>query len=179
MGMPQSSYLIQVVERLSHSRSMESISGIVAQAARHLSDADGATFVLRDHDKCYYADENAISPLWKGKRFPLQSCISGCCMMEGKVIAVPDIYKDPRIPHDAYRPTFVKSLCVVPIREEAPIGAIGIYWSKERVPTDEEIKLLSILANSSAIAIENLELKSELSNKWRPSNLSCTPWRTT
>ena len=39
--------------------------------------ADGATFVLRDGDCCYYVDEDAISPLWKGQRFPLEACISG------------------------------------------------------------------------------------------------------
>ena len=38
---------------------------------------------------------------------------------------IPDIYVDPRIPADAYRPTFVKSLVMVPIRIKAPIGAIA------------------------------------------------------
>jgi len=45
--------------------------------------------------------------------------------------AIKDIYSDARIPADAYRPTFVKSLAMVPIREAAPIGAIGIYWARQ------------------------------------------------
>jgi hypothetical protein len=36
---------------------------------------------IRDGDHCYYADENAISPLWKGRRFPLSACISGWVML--------------------------------------------------------------------------------------------------
>lgn len=40
--------------------------------------ADGATFVQRDGEFCYYADESAIKPLWKGSRFLLTECISGC-----------------------------------------------------------------------------------------------------
>jgi len=40
---------------------------------------------------------------------------------------IPDVYLDERIPHDAYRPTFVKSLVMTPIGKEEPIGAIGCY----------------------------------------------------
>src|SRR5262249_27351111 len=54
---------------------------IVRSAARELTGADGATFVLREGDLCYYADEDAIAPLWKGRRFPASACISGWTML--------------------------------------------------------------------------------------------------
>lgn len=146
-------------ERLSFAKDLESITTIVAETARKLSGADGATFVLRDGDRCYYVDENSISPLWKGQKFPMSRCISGWSMNNQKPVFISDIYKDDRIPHDAYRPTFVKSLCIVPIRVENPIGAIGNYWSNGYTPNEEEIKTLQVLANSTAIALENLELK--------------------
>lgn len=157
-----SQILTAVVQKLSLSSRLTDITQAVAEAARALTGADGATFVLRDGDRCYYADENAISPLWKGKRFPLQSCISGWSMMHHEVVVIKDIYKDSRVPHDAYRPTFVKSLCMVPIRAEDPIGAIGNYWAAEHTPDPEDIKVLQILANSAAVALENLELKGVL-----------------
>lgn len=69
--------LVEVVQKLSLARDLATIVDIVRVAARQLTGADGATFVLRDGDKCYYVDEDAISPLWKGQRFPLQACISG------------------------------------------------------------------------------------------------------
>lgn len=162
MGRDPSRILTEVVDRLSMSTTLSEVTGIVASAARELCGADGATFVLREGDLCYYVDEDAISPLWKGKRFPMSACISGWAMSNRSVVVIADIFQDSRIPHDAYRPTFVKSLCMVPIRSEKPIGAIGNYWADGRVPTDEQVKLLQILANSSAIAIENLELKQEL-----------------
>ncbi|MEK6555460.1 MAG: HAMP domain-containing sensor histidine kinase [Bdellovibrionota bacterium] len=158
-GSSPSQVLIEVVEKLSMASSLPFITQTVAQAARQLVGSHGATFVLRDEDKCYYADEDAISPLWKGGRFQANTCISGWCMQNRQVVVIEDIYKDNRIPHDAYRPTFVKSLCMVPIREEAPIGAIGCYWSDGYIPNEAEVRMLQILANSSAIAIENLELK--------------------
>jgi hypothetical protein len=61
-------------------RSLPEIQEIVRGGARRLTGADGATFVLRDGDKCFYADEDAIEPLWKGQRFPLEQCISGWAM---------------------------------------------------------------------------------------------------
>lgn len=42
---------------------------------------------------------------------------------------VPSIYDDPRIPVDLYRPTFVKSLLMVVIGREKPVGAIRTYWA--------------------------------------------------
>ena len=152
----QAGELVAVVQRLSLARSLADVQRIVARAARRLTRADGATFVLRDGDHCFYADEDAISPLWKGQRFPLEACISGWAMLQRKPAAITDIYRDSRIPHDAYRPTFVKSLAMVPIRQLAPIGAIGNYWAHTHEPTEHELQLLQALADSTAVAIENV-----------------------
>ena len=154
--------LLEVIQDLSHAKSLDEIIEVTRVAARELTGADGATFVLRDQDKCYYVDENAIGPLWKGKRFPLQTCISGWAMLNRKSVAIEDIYQDPRIPMDAYRPTFVKSLLMVPIRKEQPIGAIGNYWANHHTATNEQIKLLEALANSTSIALENIKHYNEL-----------------
>lgn len=157
--MTPSEILTDAVLKLASSLDLDSITKIVASAARQIAHADGATFVLRADDKCYYVDENAISPLWKGMKFPAQKCISGVSMITRSVIVIPDIKVDSRIPQDAYQPTFVKSLCMIPIRTESPIGAIGCYWAKEYSPTVEEIKLLQALADSTATALENIELR--------------------
>jgi K+-sensing histidine kinase KdpD len=158
-------HLIEVVQELSLARDMESVMRIVRIAARKLTGADGATFVLRDHDKCYYADEDAISPLWKGSRFPLNTCISGWAMLNRKPVAIEDIYADDRIPHDAYKPTFVKSLAMVPIRTIEPIGAIGNYWARHHSPTEQELKLLQSLADITAVTLENVRVYAELEQR--------------
>jgi light-regulated signal transduction histidine kinase (bacteriophytochrome) len=140
---------------------------IVRRVARELTGADGATFVLRDGDKCYYADEDAIAPLWKGQRFPMSHCISGWVMLNREPAIIPDIYDDPRIPSAAYRPTFVKSLIMVPIRKESPFGAIGNYWAHNHQATTEEIELLQALANTTSVAMENVQVYSELEQRVR------------
>lgn len=157
--------LVPVVQALSQTRNLDAVIAIVRQAARDLTGADGATFVLRDNGKCYYAEENAISPLWKGQRFPLETCISGWVMLNRRPAVIEDIYEDPRIPADAYRPTFVKSLAMVPIRMEDPVGAIGNYWAVNRLPTVEEVSVLQTLANFTSVAMENVELYAHLEEK--------------
>ena len=138
---------VSTIQQLSLARDINAITSIVRKSARELTGADGATFVLKDNGFCHYVDEDAISPLWKGQRFPLETCISGWAMMNKKNAVIEDIYVDSRIPIDAYRPTFVKSLAMVPIRTIDPIGAIGNYWANQHAPTDEEVELLQSLAD--------------------------------
>jgi len=159
--------LVSAIQEVSLTRNLESVMRVVRRAARELAAADGATFVLRDIDQCYYADEDAISPLWKGRRFPMTACISGWAMLNQRAAVIADIYADPRIPIDAYRPTFVKSLVMVPIRTEAPIGAIGVYWARPYRARPDEVQVLQALADSTSIAIENVQLFADLGQAQR------------
>lgn len=157
--------LASAVQALSLARDIETVRAIVRRAAREMTGADGATFVLRDGECCHYVDEDAISPLWKGQRFPLTACISGWAMLNQRPASIEDIYQDPRIPADAYRPTFVKSLVMVPIRTAAPIGAIGNYWATRHRASAEQVELLQALANSTAVAMENIQVYQELEKR--------------
>ena len=82
-------------------------------------------------------------------------------MIEREAVAIRDIYADPRIPHDAYRPTFVRSLAMVPVRREDPIGAIGTYWSNVRDIAPSAVALLQTIADAAALAVANVELEQE------------------
>jgi K+-sensing histidine kinase KdpD len=157
--------LVSAVQELSLARDLASVMKIVRTVAREITGADGATFILKEKDKCFYADEDAISPLWKGNRFPMENCISGWVMNNRTTVTIEDIYLDNRIPHAAYRPTFVKSLAVVPIRTIDPLGAIGNYWATHHTPKDEELNLLRSLADTTAVALENIQVYQDLEQR--------------
>ena len=112
--------LDEVRERLEAVTTVAELADVVRTHVRRAAEADGATFVLRDEDRCFYVDEDSIAPLWKGQRFPISDCISGWAMEHGEVVLVPDIAVDERIPQQAYRPTFVRSLMMVPIGAGRP-----------------------------------------------------------
>jgi len=156
----------QIRERLAAAGALDSIGEIVRGAARELTGALGATFVLRDGDLCFYADEDAIAPLWKGQRFDINTCISGWAMLNDTTAVVPDIYTDPRIPLAAYSPTFVRSLVMVPVRTPEPAAAIGAYWSSARTPKPNEVAALEALAALVGKAIERIGTRSA---PWAPN----------
>ena len=159
--------LVHVIQALSLARDMPSLQRTVRTAARELTGADGASFVLREGDFCFYADEDAIEPLWKGQRFPIEKCVSGWVMQHRTPALIEDIYNDSRVPADAYRPTFVTSMAMVPIRTMDPIGAIGNYWAYKHQPTQLELQILQALADSTAVALESIRIMNSLEDRVR------------
>jgi len=138
--------------------SLDQVGEIIRKEARRRTGAQGATFVLREEDRCFYADEDAIAPLWKGQRFPITACISGWAMLNDETAVVPDISVDDRIPLEAYLPTFVRSLLMVPVGSPTPVAAIGAYWSRRYQATPDEVSALEDLAAQAASAIRRIGL---------------------
>lgn len=167
--------LIQAVQEVSAAVSLEEIIAIVKRTARAGTGADGVSFVLRDGNQCHYVDEDSIAPLWKGLRFPMSACISGWAMLHRQAVAIPDITVDLRIPQDAYQPTFVRSLVMVPIRSSAPVGAIGAYWSETRFFSPDVIHWLQALADATSAGIEAIRANAEIETLHAAGGLSNPP----
>ncbi len=151
--------LQEVGARFDTARIQDDVIAVVRSTARQALGADGVTFVLRDGDFCHYVEEDAIGPLWKGKKYPLGNCISGWAMLNNQTAAISDIYVDKRIPHDAYRPTFVRSLIMAPVRADAPVAAIGAYWRTRRTFTPEDIKAVEMMADFAGNALRRVRAK--------------------
>lgn len=161
LGQGDAPALVAALHDLAMQTDLDGVIAAVRRHARALIGADGVTFVLRQGDECYYAEEDAIAPLWKGRRFAASRCISGWAMIHDRLVTIPDITVDERIPQEAYRPTFVRSLAMVPIRRGAPIGAIGAYWARLHEPTAQELMVIESLATACSIAVRNAELLHE------------------
>ena len=84
-------------------------------------------------------------------------------MLNRRPAVIEDIYSDPRVPADAYRPTFVKSLAMVPVPQDNPVAAIGAYWSQMHEASWGEQYALQALANAAGVALQNMRLYAELS----------------
>lgn len=164
--MAETSVTPGILDALEAAQDLTAVGRVVRTAARTLTGAKGATFVLRDDGHCFYADEDAIAPLWVGQRFPMTNCISGWAMLNDATAVVPDIEADDRIPLAAYRPTFVRSLAMVPVGSPTPVAAIGAYWSVPRTPHADEVARLEALATATATAISRIGLADA---PWAPS----------
>lgn len=164
--------LVDAVERLSSSATVDDVVEVVRATARKLIGSDGIAVILRDGDTCRYVEEDAIGPLWKGRNFPLSSCISGWAMLHRQTVAISDVRLDDRIPQDLYGDTFVRSLLMAPVRSDDPIGAVGAYWGQVYEPSPEEIETLEMLARATSTAMENVRLISALSRALEEAELA-------
>ncbi len=148
--------IVDAVRRLTLARTQAEVQEIVIGAARQLAHADGATFVLREGDETHYVAEDALGPLWHRQRFPLRQCVAGWAMLERRAIVVPDVLADDRSVVQGYRETFARAMAVVPVDRHHAVGAVGCYWARPYTPTSEELARLDMLAEATAVALDNV-----------------------
>jgi diguanylate cyclase (GGDEF)-like protein len=159
--------LVSAVQALSFAREIVQVQRIVNAAARQMTGSDGATFFQREGKFGHFVDEDAIAPLWKGMRVPLDHCIEGWAMLNRQPVLSRDITADERLDPSVFEGTFVRSLIVVPIRVLEPVGAIGVYWAAVNGPSDDDLRLMVRLADSASLAFENIRVYCELQERVR------------
>lgn len=163
--------LLAAVESLTRAGTTEEIIELVRSSARRLIGCDGIALIIRDGDLCHYVEEDAVGPLWKGRKFAMADCISGWAMLHRQTAVIADIAQDARIPMHLYSDTFVRSLVMVPIGIE-PIGALGAYWGEIYQPSEYEIESVETLARATATALENARLVAALSRALSQAELA-------
>lgn len=144
----------------------EQVTELICNAARELTGADGATFVLREGERVRYVAESAIAPLWKGQDFPIECCISGWAMLHAETAIIENIYADDRIPAEAYHPTFVKSLLMTPVGPGTPVASIGVYWAHQYKANTYEVELLQSLASAADLALAGVRAYEQARQAW-------------
>ena len=150
---PPQAGLARATDRLAVACSLADVVSILRETAREIAGSDGIAVILREGESCFYAAEDAIEPLWRGRRFPLTACISGWAMLHDETAIVPDIAFDRRVPVEAYRTTSMRSLVMVPIGSPQPIAALGAYWCATIIPDAATIHPLEMLARLATAAL--------------------------
>jgi len=77
-------------------------------------------------------------------------------MAHAQTAVITDVFADPRIPHDVYRRTFVKSLIMTPVGLDGPVAAIGAYWQEKRHFTDREVASVKTMARLVGQALSDI-----------------------
>jgi PAS domain S-box-containing protein len=158
----QTRLFLQIAQDFARLEGWDQTMAAAVQSVRKLTGAQGSNIVIKEGEKVFYAEEEAVEPLWKGKRFAANSSIAGWAILNRRTAIIEDVLGDTRVQPDFYRETFVKSLIMVPIRREDPIGVIGAYWNCARAPAPREIALLEWLAELTAIAFASASRMEEL-----------------
>jgi GAF domain-containing protein len=148
---------MDVLASLSHVRSLAELIYALRSSARTIAECDGITIVRRVGDRVVYVAEDALSPLWIGQSFPIEACVSGQAMLRNQPILIPDVFADPRVPHAAYRTTFVNSMAMFPIGSDEPQLALGAYWHEAGPIDPDAAQLLASLARAAGAAFDRVE----------------------
>ena len=88
--------------------------------------------------------------------------------LKGKSVFLKNAQKDKNFQYrDKARSEGIKSVLVVPLLiEKKAIGVLRVYTDKEKTFTEDEIRFLEVVANVSAIALENARLHQALRNDY-------------
>jgi diguanylate cyclase (GGDEF)-like protein len=154
--------LISAVQDLSLARSVPEIHRIVGRAARRTIRADGSNLILLEGSFAHYVEEDGAAPGWKGRRIPLDSCLTGWCVANRRPVLIDDVRADIRLPVAPYWSTPVTSVLMVPVRSRDPLGAVAVYWRDHHVPSGPDIRTLQALADSASLALDAAVLRASL-----------------
>jgi len=88
--------------------------------------------------------------------------------LKGKSVFLKNAQKDKNFQYrDKARSEGIKSVLVVPLLiEKKAIGVLRVYTDKEKTFAEDEIRFLEVVANVSAIALENARLHQALRNDY-------------
>ena len=148
--------LARTAEMLAEARSEEEVIDLLRRTARRIAGSDGIAVALREGETCRYVAEDAIEPLWRGSRFPLDACVSGWAMRNDETVVVPDIAADPRVPRPAYANKSICSLVMVPIGTPEPVAALGAYWCAMVLLDPTTLARIETLARQAGEALSRI-----------------------
>ncbi len=143
---------------------LDEVLTLAMAQARAMLDAEAASVLLHDatgDELVFAASVGPASETLVGMRMPATEGVAGWAMQEAQPVLVRDAQDDPRFYGriDAATGLTTRSLLAVPLRsKEKVIGVIEVVNRTGRPFDKHDRDLLSTLAGSAAIAIENARL---------------------
>ena len=132
--------------------------------ARAMLSAEAASVLLHDpttNELVFAASDGPGSQDLLGERMPAEAGIAGWTLREAQPMLIKDAQEDPRFYADIDTTTGMTthSLLAVPLKyKDKVIGVIEAVNRSDRHFDEHDLEILSILAGSAAIAIENARL---------------------
>ncbi len=142
----------------------QTVMRVIAEQSKALTGASGAVIEAIEGDD--------LSPKMhvgtEAPRLKLDSSLSGLCIRTGELQRSDDTFTDPRVGHQNYRNLGVRSLLVVPLKDDARIlGVLKVVSPKPGAFSDRDAKALRLLgglmgpALSHAAAFEGRQARLE------------------
>jgi GAF domain-containing protein len=161
----------EILRVISQSRTdAQPVFDTIAAAAMRLCNASSSFVVTYDGNLVRLAALANVSSAGADRlrqrypRQPSRSTASARAILTRGVVTIPDVFEDPEYLVGEAPPAIdFRSVLAVPLmRENEPIGAIGVGRPNPGPYSDEQITLVQTFADQAVIAIENVRLFNEL-----------------
>jgi signal transduction protein with GAF and PtsI domain len=155
--------LSQVSQTITSNRYLEEILHLIVTMTAQMMGSAICSIMLVDDERRELSIKatQSLSAAYRNKP-PLRigESTSGRAVKERRPIAVLDVTTEPgyKYPEVARREGLRSLLCVPMMIKDRVIGVINSYASHEHCFTEEEIQVLSAVANQAAVAIEHTRL---------------------
>jgi PAS domain S-box-containing protein len=155
---------------------LEDLLDYISSEIKQLLNVEGAVVLLLDEEKkeIYFLgaayDDQGAQRLAKEVRYPSDRGVSGEVLKTGKPLIVHDTYKDPHFYSvvDQQMNFRSKNILDVPLRSsDRIIGVLCAINKKSGLFDDTDVELLSLIAGTVALSIENARFAEELKKAYK------------
>jgi GAF domain-containing protein/CheY-like chemotaxis protein len=155
---------------------VQPVLDIVVETAVRLCGADSGAITIREGEVYRYVSANqaaaADAGFWEALRqrtfVPGRDSMAGRAALEGRVVHVADIRAIPDFALPEVVTAGRRTVLGVPLmRDDAPIGVIGLNRHRVEPFTERQIELVRTFADQAVIAMENARLLGELQARTR------------
>lgn len=152
--------LARVSEAVVSAQYLDEILRLIVTVTAELMGSKVCSLMLLDEANQHLVIKatQALSPAYRDKPpIKVGQSVSGRALKERRPISVLDVTKDRRymFPAIAKREGLCSLLCVPMAVKNRVIGVVNCYTSREHRFSDDEIRVLSTIANQAAVAIEH------------------------
>ncbi len=163
--------MFRIAKALHHYRGLDGLLAFITKETQNLIAVEGSSVILLDEEKkefYFFAatyDDKEAGKKFKEIRFPADKGVAGQVYRTGKPLIVPDTSKSPYFFHEVDEKSDyqTRNLIDVPIKiQDRMIGVLCAVNKKEGEFDQTDVDLMSTIANTVALPIENARISEEL-----------------
>jgi PAS domain S-box-containing protein len=155
--------LFSVQQAITSRLNVDAVLQMIADEAKRLTNThQGAVYLLSGEDLVVSVVCGNIGPDLIGYRVPVNDSVAGLAIKTSQPILVNDAQNDPRAFTEIVQKVGARSFLVVPLMaSDGPIGTITVSNKRVGELNQNDERVLTILASSAVVALENAQLYQE------------------
>ena len=144
-------------------RDLEAALQLLAERARYLTGASGASIGLRVGGELFCRAAAGPSALEVGSRFPVETAIMAKSLHLGQIRRCHDTQKESPVSAEDWAELGIRSLMVAPlVREGATVGVFELVAERDHAFEDRDVAMLQRLSEMILTAIEQFDVAARL-----------------